>query len=627
MKNNEIRKDAVQAGILYRAAELGAINEDDRTVELSFSSEASVDRYFGAEILDHTNKSVMLDWFNTGRAPLLSDHDTTKQVGIIQQAEIGKDRRGKAVVRFGKGAQADAEFQDVKDGIRVNVSVGYRIHQMILEEENGSDAVYRVTKWEPLEISLVSIPADQSVGVGRSTDEKWDIEIIQRKQTNKTEIKIMDNPTPATATVPAAAAINEATLRAAFAKENETRTNEIMALAKRHNMIDKGAEFIATNKSADEFRTHVLENIGAIKPISTVTQEVGLSDKEARNFSFLRAIAALANPTDRKAQEAAKFERECSEAAAAKYGKEARGFLVPNEVLKRDLLVGTPTAGGNLVQTDLLAGSFIDVLRNKLILNELGITTLTGLQGPVAIPRKSASSTAYWVAENGAVTESQPAFDQVTMSPKTVGALVDISRRMFLQSSPDIESLVRMDIIDTLAVALDAAGISGTGASNQPRGILNTAGIGSVAGGTNGANVNWQNIVDLEAAVATANADIGNLGYLSNAKQRGKFKGTTKTSPATSFIWDGGEAPVNGYKCGISSQVPSNLTKGTSSGVCSAILFGNWADLVLGLWGGLDLIIDNSTGSAAGTVRVVALQDADFGVRQAASFAAMQDAL
>lgn len=627
MKNNEIRKDAVQAGILYRAAELGNVNEEDRTVELSFSSEASVDRYFGAEILDHTNNSVMLEWFNTGRAPLLSDHDTTKQVGVIQQAEIGKDRRGTAVVRFGKGALADAEFQDVKDGIRVNVSVGYRIHQMILEEEKGSDAVYRVTKWEPLEISLVSIPADQSVGVGRSTDEKWDIEIIQRKQPNKqTEKTTMDNPTPAA--VPAAPAINEAALRAAIAKENETRGTEIMAIGKKHGMIERAAEFVAQGKSVDDFRTHVLENLGAIKPISSLTtQEVGLTDKEARSFSFLRAINALANPTDRKAQEAASFERECSEAAASKYGKEARGFLVPNEVLKRDLVVGTATAGGNLVQTDLLAGSFIDVLRNKLILTEMGITTLTGLQGQVAIPRKTASATAYWVAENGNVTESQPAFDQVTMSPKTVGAMVDISRRMFLQSSVDIENLVRMDIIDTLAVALDAAGVSGTGASNQPRGILNTSGIGSIAGGTNGANVTWQNIVDLEALVAVANADIGNLGYLTNAKQRGKFKGITKTSPATSFIWDGGEAPVNGYKCGISSQVPSNLTKGTSTGVCSAIVFGNFADLVLGLWGGLDLIIDNSTGSAAGTVRVVALQDADYAVRQAASFAAMQDAL
>ena len=628
MQTDAERKKTIEAGVLYRAATLGNINEEARTVELAFSSEIAVDRYFGAEILDHDKKSVVLDFLKSGRAPLLADHDPEKQIGVIEHAEISKDRVGRAVVRFGKGAQSDAYFQDVKDGIRANISVGYRIHQMILEEESEGNAVYRITKWEPLEISLVAIPADQSVGIGRSADEKRAIEILTPQ--SQTEKKPMNNEAnAANAAVAASPAVTEAAIRATFQRENEARTNEIVALGKRHNMADKAMEFVATGKTADEFRTFVLENIGKIAPIDAARTDtsIGLTDKEIKKFSLMRAINAMANPHDLRAQEAARFERETSDAAAKRYGKTAQGFMIPTEILKRDLLVGTATAGGHTVQTDLNHGSFIEVLRNAMILSKLGATFLPDLQGQVAIPRQTGGATAYWVAENGAPTESQQAFDQVPLQPKTVGGFTDISRKLLLQSSIDVEQFVQNDLAKVLGLAIENGAINGTGSSNQPTGVLNVAGIGSVAGGTNGAAVTWQNIVDLEAAVATANADVGNLGYLTNAKQRGKFKGITKTSPATSFIWDGGETPVNGYGCGISNIVPSNLTKGSSSGICSAILFGNWADLIIGMWGGLDLLVDPYTGSTAGTVRVVALQDVDIAVRHPESFAAMKDAL
>lgn len=626
MQTDQTRKQTIEAGVLYRMADLGAINDEARTVELAFSSEAPVDRWFGAEILDHSKNSVVLDFLKSGRAPLLADHNPREQIGVIERAEISKDRVGRAVVRFGKGEQADAYFQDVKDGIRANISVGYRIHQMILEEEGESGTVYRVTKWEPLEISLVSIPADQSVGIGRSDEEKREIEIINHHK--PTEIKTMNKEENGAANA-AAPAINEATFRAAYQKENETRTNEIMALGKRHGMIEKAAEFVAQGKSASEFSTFVLDNIGAIKPIDNARTDagIGLTDKEIKRYSLMRAINAMANPHDFRAQEAAKFEREASEAAAKRYGKTAQGFMIPAEILKRDLLVGTATAGGHTVQTDVVAGSFIDVLRNAMILSEMGVTMLTDLTGQVAIPRQTAGATAYWVAENGAPTESQQAFDQVSLTPKTVGAFTDISRKLILQSSIDVEQFVQNDLATVLALAIEDGAINGTGSSNQPTGVLNAAGIGSVAGGTNGANVTWQNIVDLESAVATANADVGKLGYLTSAKQRGRFKSITKTSPNTGFIWDGGASPVNGYKCGISNTVPNNLTKGTSSGVCSAILFGNFADLIVGMWGGIDVLVDPYTGGAAGTVRVRVLQDVDIAVRRAASFAAMKDAL
>jgi HK97 family phage major capsid protein len=355
--------------------------------------------------------------------------------------------------------------------------------------------------------------------------------------------------------------------------------------------------------------------------------DIGLTQKEAQRFSFVRALNALANPNQRSAQEAAAFEIEVGRTAAEKSGKASRGIMVPTDVLKRDLLVGTASAGGNTVATDLLAADFIELLRNRMVVMGMGARMLTGLVGNIAIPRQSGAATAYWVAENAAPTESQQSFDQVTMSPKTMGAFTDISRKLLLQSSIDVEAFVRQDLATVLALELQRVAINGSGSGAEPRGILQTVGIGSVAGGTNGAVPTFTNLVSLETEVAQDNADVGTLGYLTNARVRGRLKTVEKASTTGMFLWENGSTPLNGYAAEVTNAVPSNLTKGTSSGVCSALLFGNWAELIMGMWGGLDLMVDPYTGSTAGTVRVVTLQDVDVAVRHAESFSAMVDAL
>ena len=229
--------------------------------------------------------------------------------------------------------------------------------------------------------------------------------------------------------------------------------------------------------------------------------------------------------------------------------------------------------------------------------------------------------------ESGAPTESKQAFDQVTMSPLTVGAYTDISRKLLLQSSIDIEAFVQNDLATVIALELQRVGIKG-GGSKEPTGILATSSIGSVVGGTNGAAPDWADIIDLETAVSVANADVGTLAYLTNAKVRGKLKQTEKFSTSNGMpVWGEGASPLNGYRAGVTNAVPSNLTKGTATSKCSAILFGNFADLIMGMWGGLDITVDPYSNSTSGTVRVVALQDVDLAVRHAESFAAMQDAL
>ena len=586
---------------VFRSAvfERQTIMEDQRRATLAFSSEMSVDRGWGVEILDHSPGSIDMEFIGSGRAPLLVDHEMADQVGVVEQISLGSDRVARAVVRFGRSARAEEIWQDVKDGIRSNVSVGYVINEMVSDGKQGDREIFRATSWMPLEISIVSIPADTSVGVGRA------LEVAEPKIIVKETPKMSDDVS---------------------VKAERERVSSILELASRHNQREFGESAIRDGASIEQFRGALLDKV-ASKPLN-VDHEVGLSDKEVRSFSFVRAIKALSNPQDRRAQEDAAFEFEVSEAAAKKEGRTSRGLLIPVDVLygKRDLTTSTASGtakAGNLVATDLLAASFIDVLRNKMVLNTLGAQFLTGLNGNVAIPRKTSASSAYWVAENSAPTESTnaPAFDQVTMSPKTLGAYVDISRRLMLQSSLDIENLVRNDLATSIAVAMDGAAVAGSG-SNKPTGVLNTSGIGSVTLGTNGAAPTWAMVVNLVKEVETDNALTGSAAFLTNGQVKAKLSTTARQSSGVegNFILGPDMANLYGFPIYVSQQVPSNLTKGSGSSL-SAMLFGVWSDLLIGQWSGIDILVDQYSGSNAGTVRVVAFHDCDFAVRHPESFA------
>lgn len=584
--------------------------DDQRRATLAFSSEMPVDRGWGIEVLDHSPDSIDMEFIGSGRAPLLVDHEMSDQVGVVERISLGSDRVARAVVRFGKSARAEEIYQDVKDGIRSNVSVGYVINEMVSDGKEGDREVFRATRWMPLEISIVSIPADTSVGVGRSLEAPAPAPVADPVIIVKEVSKMSED-------------INS--VREGAAKAERDRVAAILDLASRHNQREFGESAIRDGATIEQFRGALLDKV-ANKPLH-VDSEVGLSDKEIRSFSFVKAIRALANPQDRAAQDAARFEFEVSEAAARKEGRTSRGLLVPVDVLyKRDLTTSTASGtakAGYTVATDLLASSFIDVLRNKMVLNSLGAQFLTGLQGNVAIPRKTSASSAYWVAENSAPTESSnaPAFDQVTMSPKTLGAYVDISRRLMLQSSLDIENLVRNDLATSIAVAMDGAAVAGSG-SNKPTGVLNTSGIGSVSLGTNGGAPTWAMVVNLVREVEIDNALTGSASFLTNGQVKAKLSTTARQSSGVegNFILGPDMANLYGFPIAVSQQVPANLSKGTGSNL-SAMLFGVWSDLLIGQWSGIDILVDQYTGSNAGTVRVVAFHDCDFAVRHPESFA------
>jgi HK97 family phage major capsid protein len=585
----------IQAGTLHRNFSLPkeAISVEERTVALSFSSEQPVERWFGNEILDHSPESVNLGRLQSGGAVLV-DHDHTDHIGVVESANISGDRKGRARVRFGNSARANEIWQDVVDGIRHNISVGYRIDKMKLEGEQDGIETYRATSWTPFEISFVAIPADTSAGVGRS---QGDLETIIIEEIMTEEVK--------------SPVIDVTAEREAIRKTEIKRIGEIEAMGSKFEAKDLARDFVSAGKSADEFRSELLAKLGNAKPV-TESPEIGLSTEEIREFSFMKAINALANPNDKRAQDAAAFEFEASRAAGDRYGKVPQGIMIPVDILraKRDLNVGTATAGGNLVSTDLLADSFIDKLDNAMIATNAGATILRDLQGNIAIPRQTGGSTSYWVAESGAITESAAAFDQVTMSPRTVGAYSDISRKLLLQSSVSVENFVRNDLALRLALAIDNKAFEGDGTSNTPTGVVNATGVGSVAfaSATAGA-ATWGEVIDMESQVSQDNALLGNLGYITNAAQMGYLKQTKKDAGSGIFLVE--DMMLNGYPVYVSNQIST----------AGQMLFGNWADLMIGYWSGVDLNIDTSTGSTSGTVRIVALQDVDVAVRHGESFA------
>jgi len=553
-----------------------------------------VARYFGNEILSHESKAADLSRLNDG-APLLFNHNPDRVIGVVERAYIdGNKRRGYARVRFSRNPFAQEILSDVRDGVLRNVSFGYSIDKM--EERGSGDFV--ATAWSPYEISVVSVPADPGVGIGRSLED----DNAASAAPTPDPIPSMENTTPDLAVV-----------RAEAAEAERARISDITSLCTKHGMEDLGRQMVESGRSIDEARAAVLDKLNI--PQETVTMQaadIGLSEKESRSFSFLRAINYLSNPTDRSAREAAAFEIEASEAAAAKLGRQSRGITIPQDVLRRDLNVGTASAGGNLVATELDAGSFIDLLRNASALDQAGATVLTGLTGNVAIPRQSGAATAYWVAESGSPTESQQTVDQVSLVPRTVAAYTDFSRRLMIQSSIDVENMVRSDLASVIALKIDAAGLYGTGSNSEPLGLKNTTGIGTVDFAA--AAPTFAEVVDLESDVATANALLGTPVYLMNAAMRGNLKTTKKDAGSGIFIMENGE--VNGYRGVLSNQVASG-----------DLWFGNFADLIIGYFSGLDLMVDPYTHSTSGTVRVVAMQDCDIAIRHAESFSRGNDTL
>lgn len=638
--------------MLHRDATVESIDNTARTVELSFSSEVEVSRWFGLEVLSHDAPNVRLGRLND-KAAVLWNHDWNDQRGVVESARIDADRKGRAVVRFSRSADGEQLFQDIVDGIVTKVSVGYAVHGIKLQEERDGTDVYLVTDWEPFEISLVSVPADASVGVNRSAEIAQEEKNPKHPENEVTRNQGPDqNPTDKgklmfekhmrdaqgnwvraevdaegkyvrTLEILEAAGAAAAGHEARGAEQATARIRAITALGTQYGQRDMALSFIENGKSADEFQRALLEKLNErggrpagdapVMPSATL----GMTDKEVRQFSIFRAARALLPNASQATKDAAAFEFECSRAAQDQYGREARGILIPQDVLDRAFNAGgapnTPAGaqtGSNLVATEI-RGSFIEMLRARTTIMRLA-QVMGGLVGNVEVPKQTGGATAYWLGEGEDAQETTPTIGQLGMTPHTVGAYTDITRRLMLQSTPDAEGIVRRDLVSAIAQAIDKAGYYGSGTGNEPRGIKNYAGINAVP--FVGAQPTYAELVQMESEIAADNADVNSMAYVMNAVGRGAAKTTPKFADGASVaaagtVWEPGNT-LNGYRAEITNQLANG-----------DVFFGNFADMIIGMWGGLDLTVDPYSLSKSGGTRIVVFQDVDFVLRRLESFA------
>lgn len=627
-----------------------AAKQGDRTIEMAISSEAPVERWFGIEVLRHAADAVDLNRLSDGRHPLLLNHDLKTQIGVIERAWLDDDKKLRGEARFSRSELGQEVLQDVEDEIRTLISVGYEIleveeHQKSADgeitirtlsgeqferemreqfgenfyragpaacrKENSQPPTYIVTRWCPFEVSVVPVPADVEVGVGRSavTDE---------------------SPASNSQGSPAAPATSIQVKETKMNKSTEVlegeRRDAIIALGEQYSRYVEQKDIydaLRNGRSVEQFKDLILSKMES-RHSSTADLQIGMERKDIQRYSIVRAVVAAMTGDWRKAG----LEMEASRAMEKMLGTAPQGFYVPFDAFQRDFNVGTGSEAGNLVATELRTDLFVDVLRNNLVLAQLGVKILPGLVGNVDIPKKVTAGTLAMIAEIGATTETNPTTGKLSLTPKRTGAHVEYSKQALIQSALAIEPMLRDDLLQGLAVQLQDQVINGSGSGNNMRGIRNTSGIGAVVGGTNGANIAWSHLVALESACANVNAEPDQRsGYLINTKTRGSLK-TTQKGTNLPFIWDGGPTPLNGYKAAVSNAVPSNLTKGTSTTVCSSAIFSSdWSMSVLGLFGAPDIVVNPFVLDTTAQVRITLNQFADHGVRLPAVFSTSDDLL
>ena len=548
----------------------------DRTVPLSFSSEEPYERPWGIEILSHEPGACDLSRLRNN-APMLLDHDTREVIAVVESVAIDSDKRGRAVVRFSKNPKADEVLTDIQDNIRQKVSVGYEILEIKLQEatDDGPD-VYLVTKWRPYELSVVGIDTDDGVGFFRSkeTQNKHNFKDIDVMKTN----------------------------------EERARVTEILAIGSRNGLLAEAQEAIENGTSLSDFRAMALDalvpKVGKGTDLAPPAQHAS-SERKPEKFSLMRAISAMAEG-DRSL---ASFESRVSDQLARESGRPVieRGFRVPNEILYGQRAMTSVTTG-SLIGVDHRGDLFIEPLRNESVCIQAGARTIDGLIGDVGIPRQNGSVVGHWVAEGAAPPASDAAVESIGLSPKTIAAVIEnISRKLRMQSSPGVEQLLIDDIKSQIGLAIDFAAINGTGAADQPTGILNTTGIGSVT--LAGAGVpSWAEVCEMESLVSVDNALNGRLAYITDPVTLKTMKTTEKSSGTAKYV-AAGDGTLNGYPLLVSNQIPTGT-----------LIFGDWSQLLVGFWGELDILVDPYTHGTSGGLNLDAFQSCDIAIRHPESF-------
>ncbi len=550
-------------------------------------------RVDGYEVLGHAEGEIDFSRMKDGL--VIQDTHWGDQIGIMRNPEV-KDGKLTGAIEFGCGERAQEIKRDAIAGIRRNMSVGYIVTEL-KEDGEAEDGlpIFRAVKWMPYEASFVNVPVDTAVGVGRSVNPA---ETIGGK------------------TKPAV--------------ENERQSK--MEKPIEENKADKPVAGV----TADEVRGIVTEAVSALREEISKKPEVpapanrgvvfdeGERRQIERQYNLCAVIRALAGE-----KVDVGFERELSEQIAKATKKEARGLFIPDAAFRT--LTGVTDVdshitgnGAATVATNLLAGSYIDALVARTVLGAAGVTTLYGLTGDIAIPKGGTATAGWLTAEDGDATVASPAFSQINGTPHTISSNVDISRKLALQSSLSVQAIITGLILDAIARGIEAAALDGTGSSGQPTGVSATAGINSVSSLTAGAPTH-DALVDFWEKIYTANAAGASMKFIGSPAVKALL---CKTRDILPFNNTGAKAnsSVVGAVGGEFLCTKDGTVEGYEflmSGLCNAkkLYFGDWSQLILAFWSGVDLTVDPYSLSTKGALRLVAFQDCDVLVRHPQAFA------
>lgn len=593
---------------------------EKRQIVFSASSDKPLDRWFGVETLDHSPGAVRMERIEQGSMPLLFNHDPDHVIGMVTDGRLEGGRLNLRASLFDTERAREVEAM-LAGGLR-NVSIGYEIHE--IDPKRGEE--FFVTDWTPYEASIVSIPADHSVGLGRSKRDlskpvaitRADIETADTAKQQEPKMADLREPVSETDAKPNVTITQERDAQPEkldFAAIERKRKESISKLARANNLSSEVEHhWIKSGADMDTIADDLVSILEERGKQSDTPAHLGLSKKETRQYSILKGIRAAMSGDWSKAG----LELEAHKSMMARDNLQPRAdksFFVPMDVqartptyntrAKRDLNVA---GAGGLVGTDHLGGSFIDLLRNTSVVMRMGATRLTGLRGNVAIPRMTAGTTAYWLAdETTAITESQPTINQLTLSPHNVAALTEVSHQLMQQSDPSAEQMVLADLAQTVALAADVGALRGDATGGQPQGIVGTVGLGAFTGTA----LDYAAVLEAQTDVAAANVDVNSCAYVTAPAvaallmQRVKFTGTA--SP----IWDGNV--MAGDCAGLPGMSSNQMAAAT-------MLFGWWQSLVLAEWGVLELAVNPTQDFTRGLTGLRAWYTMDVGLRYPAAF-------
>lgn len=603
------------------------------------------------EVLSHDATDIDATRLALG-LPVLFNHNRNEHLGRATKFNNDGHRIDVGTmddVIWSESDNAQTKKKDVENGSLVGTSVGYSILDAgVCIGAKDEKPIYKF-KWAPHEFSFCTMEADVTVGAGRTRSttnpDGSDIEMREISVEMKNDI---DSPQKTTNTRSTAMPPETTTLPA-----TETKINVV---AEREDAAEKALQAWETKRGKIEGYIAALKNeawkktaievskdylkvtdrrtfqdfqADAVSKFEGVTQavetsEINMDKRELRRYSITELIRQAAfNKLDG-------FYKEKSADVAKLTKRDPEGIWIPDDVsnrslqevhgldsramanqshaiqqLARALTVSVFSAGGALVGTDLLAGSLIELLLNKV--NFLtGFIHLGGLVGNVAIPKVTGGQTSYWLPEGGTVTSSNMTFAQLGLVPHRLVASTAYDKQLVAQASLGVEALVRDTIARIMAVEKNRAMINGSGSSGEPLGLLNITGVQ-----TNTTTVNvptWAQVVNFETKIGTANADLGPMSWLYSPAVQGNLKSLPKIgSTFPVFLQENGM--VNGYPVNTTNNVPSGLG-----------IFGVGSEFIVADWAGIDIVVNPFSLDTSGQIRVTVQQWTDNGCRHEVAF-------